>query len=151
MRAFVTTIVFMVLFMIGMGFLMYRFNYQKDHAQISLQGNIFKVEIADSVVEHTNGLQGRSKIGAEKGMLFIFSDRTKRVFWMKDMKIPLDIIWIDGNRVIDLTKNAKPEPGVAFNQLKAYQPISPVTDVLEVAAGTIDRLNIKIGDDFKII
>ena len=79
-------------------------------------------------------------------MLFVFAEKdSPRVFWMKDMTMAIDIIWIDDNKVIQIDEKISPEPGVVENKLKRYIPNQTVDFVLEVAAGFSERYDISVG------
>ncbi|OGM97057.1 MAG: hypothetical protein A3B86_02905 [Candidatus Yanofskybacteria bacterium RIFCSPHIGHO2_02_FULL_38_22b] len=109
---------------------------------IYINGRPLKVEIADEPHEQSRGLSGREFLKANEGMLFVFSQSDKHSFWMKDMKFPLDIIWIDEKKtMVDMAKNLSPEIFPA-----TFSPSSPVKYVLEINAGWSDRHNIKVGD-----
>ncbi|MDE2018933.1 MAG: DUF192 domain-containing protein [Patescibacteria group bacterium] len=112
--------------------------------------NTFDVEIASTTMEKTLGLSGRNGLGANQGMLFIFSDPGVQHFWMKDMKFSIDIIWISDDRVAGFVQNAAPEPGVPLWNLQIYNSPDSVDKVLEVDAGTVAKDNIKIGDSVSV-
>ncbi|MGE5850109.1 MAG: DUF192 domain-containing protein, partial [Candidatus Methylomirabilota bacterium] len=66
------------------------------------------VEVARSSVEQIRGLSGRPDLKRGHGMLFVY-DRTQPVsIWMKDMRFPLDILWIRGGRIVKIEKRAPP-------------------------------------------
>jgi len=102
------------------------------------------VEIAKTPEQQEIGLKGREKLNDGNGMLFVYKDKRYYNFWMDGMKIPIDIIWIDDNKIIDITKNA-PVPA-DLNNPDIFRPASEVNYVLEVKAGYADKNNIKIGD-----
>lgn len=89
------------------------------------------VTIADEPNEQIAGLSGWQKLEDDHGMLFIFPDVQKRLFWMRDMKFPIDIVWIQNNRVTGVTKNVLPPHDDIVPE--AWSP-TPVTTVLEVPA-----------------
>ncbi|MDX1535781.1 MAG: DUF192 domain-containing protein, partial [Candidatus Spechtbacterales bacterium] len=67
-------------------------------------------------------------------------------FWMKEMNFPIDIIWIgEDMRVVDITKNAKPE-----SYPKRFSPSVLAQYVLEVVAGFSDEHGVEIGDSIKV-
>ena len=114
-----------------------------------------KVDVADSDAEKQKGLSGRSSLGKDNGMLFVISNnKTTPTFWMKDMKIAIDIIWILSSsgdvkegKIIQIDKNVQaPSFGTPDNKLKLYSPKSAVDYVLEVNSGYSDLNNIKVGD-----
>lgn len=106
-------------------------------------GKAIKVEIADEAEEHWRGLSNKPSLDREEGMLFIFGRKQVRSFWMKDMNFPIDIIWMDGNEIVNITKNAQPEGSTPE---RTYSSIYPVNFVLEVNAGLSDELGLKRGD-----
>ena len=69
---------------------------------------------------------------------------------MRDMHFPLDIIWLDGNKIIDIAPNLPPEPGLAEEQLTIYRSRAASTLVLELPAGFMERTSLKIGDVIEI-
>jgi len=106
----------------------------------------FDVEIANTTTTRARGLSGRESLAENEGMLFIFNSPGIHGFWMKDMKFPIDFVWIRGDKVVGVTENAAPEPGVAMWNLTLYYPPEDVTHVLEVPAGTVEKRSIKMGD-----
>jgi uncharacterized protein len=81
------------------------------------------------------GLGGRDTLQEDTGMLFIFPDMRMREFWMKDMHVAIDIIWIREGRIIGVTEYVLPEPGVSDTFLRRYASPGSVDMVLEVQAG----------------
>ena len=111
-------------------------------AKIQIGDTALTVEIADTPQLREKGLSGRLNLSNNHGMLFVFPKPDRYTFWMKDMKIPLDFVWIANNRVVDLTPNVPPPaPG---ETLKTYQPQEPVDMVLELNAGDISQLGISL-------
>ncbi len=108
---------------------------------------IITVTLADTKEKRAKGLGGRDSLATDEGMLFIFDTPAKQVFWMKGMKIPLDFIWINGDRVVDLLEDKQPPaPNQPDTTLEKYGPNTPVDKVLEVNTGFIKSHNIQIGD-----
>ena len=96
------------------------------------------------------GLGGRESLPDDRGMLFVFPEPGRHGFWMKDMLIPIDIIWISAEgRVVDI-QAAQPEPGVADPQLKRYNPSGEAKYVLEVRAGLAAEKGVQVGDEAQI-
>lgn len=91
------------------------------------------VEVASTVKTRERGLSGRSGLGPDQGMLFVFLKSDTYSFWMKDMEFPIDILWINGQELVDITTDVQvPSPG---EEMPTYFPRSPVDKVLEVPAG----------------
>lgn len=110
------------------------------------------VELADTQEKREIGLSGRTGIGKNEGMLFVFKDNPRAtVFWMKGMLIPIDIIWIKDNKVIKVDSGLKPpESNVPEVQLSQYPSPGVVEYALEVASGYSEKNNIKVGDSFEL-
>lgn len=114
---------------------------------ITINNVKINVEIADTQDKRTKGLSGRDSLPADSGMLFIFPKEERYSFWMKGLKFPLDIIWIKGDNIVDILTNVKPpENGQKDETLPIFQPVVVVNKVLEVNTGTVDRLQIRVGD-----
>jgi uncharacterized membrane protein (UPF0127 family) len=118
---------------------------------VSIDGAIFDVDVADTVPKQVQGLSGRSPLKSNEGMLFLFSFARNEGFWMYDMKFPLDIVWINGNRIVGVSADVPaPKPGQASSTLPIYYPPSPIDKVLEVNAGTAAKYGFKAGDTISI-
>ncbi|WP_111685421.1 DUF192 domain-containing protein [Winogradskyella tangerina] len=102
------------------------------------------IEIADNEYETQTGLMYRTELGTTQGMLFIFPDVQMRSFYMKNTKIPLDIIYLDGNRtIVSFQKNAKP-----FDE-SSLPSEAPAQYVLEINAGLSDKWQLEVGDQME--
>ena len=118
-----------------------------DLKEIKIDSLTLKVEIADSEEERAKGLSGRKKLEEDGGMLFLFEkENVFPSFWMKDMLIAIDIIWINDGEIVKIDKNVEPEPGKSTAELTLYYPSEPIDYVLEVNAGFSDGNGIKLGD-----
>ncbi|WOD42702.1 DUF192 domain-containing protein [Hwangdonia lutea] len=102
---------------------------------------VIDIEIADTDYEIQTGLMYRNSMQNNQGMLFVFDDVTERSFYMKNTKIPLDLIFIDGNHtIVSFQKNAKP-----FDE-SSLPSNAPAKFVLEINAGLVDTWNLSVGD-----
>ncbi len=110
-----------------------------------INGHTFHLMLAITEGEKEKGLGYRDSLAADGGMLFVFDHPDRYEFWMKGMRFPLDFIWINGNKVADLSRNI-PQPVNETAQPVRLSPSVPADKVLEVNAGTIDRVGIKAGD-----
>jgi len=101
------------------------------------------VEVADTVQKQAQGLSGRDSLPENQGMLFVFNQPNYYSFWMKEMKFPLDFVWIDNKQVAEITQNVQPQD---YQPPKTLTPKEKVDMVLEINAGEAEKLNIKVGD-----
>lgn len=114
---------------------------------VEINGSFVKIEVADTIQKQIQGLSDKEKLEKDEGMFFVFDDKQVRSFWMKKMNFPLDIIWIEDNKIVNISKNLAPEGESPVNK---YSSIQRVNHVLEVNAGFSDSKNLKIGDMIKI-
>jgi hypothetical protein len=121
--------------------------YTSAGPNVVINKKLVQVETVDDFIKQTQGLSDRSSLGENNGMLFVFSDKQVRRFWMKNMKFPLDIIWIEDNAVVKIDKNLPP---AGDKPTISYDSSIPVNFVLEVNAGWADKNKIKIGNLVKI-
>ncbi|KKP46433.1 MAG: hypothetical protein UR39_C0016G0004 [Candidatus Woesebacteria bacterium GW2011_GWA1_33_30] len=136
--------------LLGQGKLNYFFNLPSPTPKVSLKTvkieNLeIDVEVAKSADERAKGLSGRDRLDENSGMVFVFSKDSKPIFWMKDTKIALDIIWINYNKIVGIEKNVQPEIGKSDSELEKYVSPSTIDYVLEVNAGFSDKNNIRSG------
>ena len=102
--------------------------------KITLNNKEIPVEIMDTPNSISTGMMDRDNL--EGGMLFIFDDIGERSFWMKNCIIPLDIIFIAGNKVTDVHENCAP---CITEPCKHYWGIGD--KVLELPAGEYKTMN----------
>ncbi|PQV46860.1 hypothetical protein CLV33_10812 [Jejuia pallidilutea] len=112
------------------------FNAETDSLKVKLD-----IEIADTDYDIETGLMYRNGMKNSQGMLFIFEDERERFFFMKNTRIPLDLVYINANKtVISFQKNAKP-----FDETSLPSG-GPAKYVLEVNAGMVDTWHLLVND-----
>ena len=101
----------------------------------------FIVEVAKTPGQHTQGLMFRRRLAVDGGMLFVYRGAQMITMWMQNTFVPLDILFIDANmRITHIVQRAPPLSTETIGSLK------PVSSVLELNAGTVSYLGIKLGD-----
>ena len=101
--------------------------------------------------QRQKGLSKRDGLPFGEGMFFVFEQSGNYAIWMKDMKFPIDIIWIGDSptgekKIVDIAENAIPEPDKKDSQLKIYKPKSDSRYILEINAGLSRLHNLQVGD-----
>ncbi len=112
-----------------------------DDALVRINGAAIKVELPRDAAGFAKGLGGRPCILPDRGMLFAFSQPGQYAFWMKDMKFPIDILWLNTARqVVYEQADVQPStyPGRYMNQ-------QPAQYVLEIKANLSRALHIGPG------
>jgi uncharacterized protein len=110
-----------------------------------IRGHTINLILAVTEAEKEKGLGYRDSLAEDSGMLFVYDHPERYGFWMKGMRFPLDFIWINGNKVADLSLNI-PQPADDAAQPVSLAPAVPADKVLEVNAGVIESLGIRVGD-----
>jgi uncharacterized membrane protein (UPF0127 family) len=101
------------------------------------------VQLAKSDAQKAQGLSGRKYLGDYEGMLFINETEVNNPFWMKDMLMPLDIIFIDSkNYIVDIKKEQQP---CDSNNCPSVYPKQNYRYVLEVNSGFSELNSIEEG------
>ena len=115
---------------------------------VEVGGAAFKVDVADDAAERAQGLSGRAGLPDDVGMLFVYQEPVVPGFWMRQMRFPLDFVWIgEGCEVVDVTPNVpEPLPDTSDAELVVYRPAAPILYNLEVNAGTSESQGIEVGD-----
>lgn len=101
-----------------------------------------KLEIASDSSSRSKGLSGREELCENCGMLFLFDKKSMYDFWMKDMKFPLDIVYIDGNKVSEVFTNV---PMLTDGKTTVISPKNPADKVLELNAFSAEKNGLKQG------
>lgn len=114
-----------------------------------VNNSTFNLTLAKSQKEKEVGLSEKKSLEQNSGMLFIFEKPDLYSFWMKNMKFPIDIIFIKDNKVVTVYPNAKPPTNTEDSSLTIYKPEEPADKVLEINAGLTEKNNIKKGDEIK--
>ncbi|MBM3481390.1 MAG: DUF192 domain-containing protein [Alphaproteobacteria bacterium] len=101
----------------------------------------FTVEVADNDQRRALGLMHRDSMPADHGMVFDFKLDQPVAMWMRNTRIPLDMLFIDRDgRVVNIHARAVP-----FDETSIHSD-GPVRGVLELNGGTASRLGLKAGD-----
>lgn len=114
-----------------------------------VNNNTFNLLLAKSDKETQIGLSEKKSLDENTGMLFVFSKPGYYSFWMKNMKFPIDIIYIKNNKIVTIHENVQP-PRSVEESLQIYKPEEPADKVLEINAGLSKKHNIKKGNDIRI-
>lgn len=115
------------------------------HATVSYRGKKLDVEVADARDKMQLGLSFRKGIANSAGMLFIYPRLERHIVWMLNMKFSIDILWLDENgRIVYIVKKAIPMRSIS--DFAIYEPKPASKYVLEMPAGTADRLRMSVGD-----
>ncbi|HVX90703.1 MAG TPA: DUF192 domain-containing protein [Candidatus Paceibacterota bacterium] len=106
----------------------------------------FQYEVVSDPAAQERGLSGRTDVPENYGMLFVFPTDSSYGFWMKDMLVPIDIVWLSDTGTV-----LKVDAGVATSTYpNVFYPPSPVRYVLETKAGESQRQRWMVGTTLQI-
>jgi uncharacterized membrane protein (UPF0127 family) len=115
---------------------------------IFVDGTRVCTNAADTEEKRARGLMFRESLGEDEGMLFTFDTPRRYGFWMKNVRMPLDIIWLDEHgRVVWIVESAPP---CETDPCPMYVPPANASFVVEVAGGFVRRHGIASGDTVTI-
>ena len=144
----INIIIFLIVFFSAFAFIkLWQFNWGE--AVIDIDGEQFSVILARNQHQWHKGLGGRQSLEPYDGMLFTFSEADRHGIVMRDMKFPIDILWIAEGQIIDIAANVQVED-VAEEDLTRYYPRYDATAVLEIPAGDAEKNKFVIGDPVSV-
>ena len=108
-------------------------------------GAEFSLEIAATDRERRLGYMFREEVGTHEGMLFLFGATERHSIWMKNCRVPLDIIWLDEDfRVVEIAAEAQPCP--EDGPCPSILPMRASRYILEIAGGRAAEAKLARGD-----
>lgn len=116
-------------------------------AKAQINSHSIKLEVPKTSREKATGLMYRTFLDDNKGMLFEFKPAQKLNFWMKNCKIPLDMIFLKNGIVENISAKRLP---CTKDPCPNYAPDKPIDQVIELRGGRAAEINIKIGDRIQI-
>ena len=109
-------------------------------------GQKVRAEVEIKPQDMARGMMFRESVPDGTGMLFIHSQPGKYPYWMYQVKIPLDILWLDGSRRIVEISEATPPCHTKASECPTFGGHAQARYVLELGAGQVKRHNLRLGD-----
>lgn len=116
---------------------------------VELGGQRYKVEVADDDAERARGLMFRDELADGHGMVFIHDREEPQAYWMKNTRIPLDILYFDNARKLVAQQRDVP-PCSAGDACPPYPSNAPARYVLELNAGEAAKLKLENGAELTL-
>lgn len=140
-----------VLAVVILSALFFRWYYNRwQSAAIEIAGNSFTVLVARTTSQQIEGWSNKDNMGGYNGMIFRYPPGIFPAMVMRKMRFPLDILWVDNGKIVDMAKNLPPDNAQREEDLFQYRPRMPATLVIEMPAGFVDKYSVKIGDSVKM-
>src|SRR5918999_5859831 len=119
-------------------------SYGYRQVNVTVNGLVLVADIAATDEQRTKGLSVKDRLAENEAMLFVFDNEAEHTFWMKNMKFPIDIIWIDTDKtVVHIEHNLQPCSSELL--CPTYKPNDDSMYVLETLGGFAERYDIVKG------
>lgn len=116
-------------------------------AQAEINGEVIQIEVARTRDQQAMGFMFRPSIPDDRGMLFPFDPPRPVQFWMRNVLVPLDMVFIRDGQVEAIAADVPP---CATPQCPVYGPATAVNQVLELRGGRAEELGLEKGDRLPI-
>jgi uncharacterized membrane protein (UPF0127 family) len=117
-------------------------NFSFATVDLQIGDDRFRAKVVSNDEGRQKGLAGVTEMAENEALLMAYPQSETWGIWMKDMNIPIDIVWLDTDkRVVYIVKNASPD----WSTSRIFTPSAPAKYVVELPAGTVDKANIKPG------
>lgn len=117
-------------------------------AEVQLGDQIIGLEVAQTPQQQAIGLMARASLADDRGMLFPFEPARPVSFWMKNVLIPLDMVFVYNGEIVAIASNVPP---CETNPCPTYGPGQQAIDyVIELRGGLAEELGIEAGDPVEI-
>ena len=118
-----------------------------EKGKVVIDGRVtIDVELARTAEDQAKGLSGRSSLKKGRGMVFPYDEAVPRPFWMKGMRIPIDILWVRDGRIVAI--EAEIPPPAPNAPLAVFSHVADL--VLEVPGGYAHEMGIRAGQPVRV-
>ena len=121
------------------------FTASQPNSSVVIDGHTFHVSIANTEQQKEIGLSNINSLPQDQGMIFPFGRADYYSFWMRNMKFPLDIIYIANKKIVSIAANVS-NPNNPSVPLPVYKPSQPADTVLEINGGLSKKYHFSIGN-----
>jgi uncharacterized membrane protein (UPF0127 family) len=113
-------------------------------------GQTIRVEPMIKEMDIMRGMMFRDSLAADRGMLFIYAGPAVHQNYMYQVRIPLDVLWMDmDHRVVEMIPNIPPCPSTSAKACPTFGGHRPSAYMLELPAGTAAKFGVQVGDRIK--
>jgi uncharacterized protein len=118
-------------------------------AEVEIAQRKIALEVAVTPQQQQIGLMYRDRLEDDRGMLFVFTPPRRVSFWMKNVRISLDMVFLYQGEVKGIAANTPPCPPEA-PQCPSYGPVTTIDQVIELRGGRAAELGLKVGDRLQV-
>ncbi len=111
---------------------------------VTVNGLVLRTDISANNEQRTKGLSVKDGLAENEAMLFVFDNEGEHTFWMKNMKFPIDIIWINSNKTVVHIEHSLQPCNLEF-LCPTYNPGEDSLYVLETVGGFAEKHDVVQG------
>jgi len=109
---------------------------------LQIGDGVFNAQIASNSMSREKGLGDTKQLKSDQALILAYPSDDKWSIWMKDMSVPIDIIWLDvDHKIVHIVKNVSPDS----QTFETFTPKKDARFVIELPAGSVDKFKIKVG------
>lgn len=109
-------------------------------------GRVIRAEKMVQAKDMARGMMFRDSLADDRGMLFVHGTPGKYTYWMYQVRVPLDILWLDANRnIVEISADTPPCPAKDSNACPLFGGHEDALYILELKAGTVKRDGLQLG------
>ncbi len=112
-------------------------------AQATMNGEVIQLEVAETQQQKAIGFMFRPEIPDDRGMLFSFDPPRQVSFWMKNVRVPLDMVFLRDGEVVAIAADVPP---CTSDPCPTYGPPELIDSVIELRGGRAAELGLQAGD-----
>jgi uncharacterized protein len=116
-------------------------------AQVQVGKQVILLEVAQTPEQQQIGLMFRQDLASDRGMAFPFNPPRRVGFWMKNMSISLDMVFVHRGKIVAIDAQVPP---CATEPCPVYGPNALIDHVVELRTGRAAELGLKVGDRFVV-
>lgn len=107
-----------------------KFNLPTETQNVTIDGKVYKLLVADNEIEHTNGLMNVRKLSDADGMVFLFDKPKIQIFWNQNTLVDLDVYWMNGNAVVGHDYLPSIEKTKSTVIIQSSSPVDKVVEII---------------------
>lgn len=115
-------------------------------AKAIAKGQVLELEVARTQQEQSLGLMFRPELPPNRGMLFPFAPPQPVSFWMKNVPVSLDMVFLRQGQVVAIAT----APPCSATPCPTYGPSGKIDQVIELRAGRAKELGLEVGDQVAV-
>ncbi len=112
-------------------------------ATIDIRGNRIELEVAETPDQRATGFMFRAQIPDNRGMLFPFAPPRPVQFWMRNVQLPLDMVFLRQGEVVAVAADVPP---CTATPCPTYGPSEEIDQVIELRGGRAAEIGLQVGD-----